>query len=97
MITTKRASSREALRAGKKRRAAKRAAPDHHGSLREAMLRAADAGSSTVYVNPVRLRKSSEWRCRSARFSSGVISRGQLLPSHPGVAWICFTDEVHAS
>src|SRR5262245_26184666 len=29
-------------RAGKKRRAAKRAAPYHHGSLREAMLRAAE-------------------------------------------------------
>jgi AcrR family transcriptional regulator len=43
MITTKRASSREALRAGKKRRAAKRAAPYHHGSLREAMLRAAES------------------------------------------------------
>ena len=43
MITTKRASSREALRAGKKRRAAKPAAPYHHGSLREAMLRAAES------------------------------------------------------
>ncbi len=43
MITTKRALSREALRAGKKRRAAKRAAPYHHGSLREAMLRAAES------------------------------------------------------
>src|SRR5215831_15486251 len=42
MITTKRGHSREAFRAGKKRRAAKRAAPYHHGSLREAMLRAAD-------------------------------------------------------
>jgi len=37
-----------------------------------------------VYVNPVRLRKSPAWRCRSVRFSSGVISRGQLLSSHPG-------------
>src|ERR671938_495545 len=54
-------------------------------------------GSSTVYVNPVRLRKSSAWRCRSARFSSGVISRGQLLSSHPGVARMCSADEVHAS
>src|SRR5262247_3287493 len=43
MITTKRGSSREALRAGKKRGAAKRAAPYHHGSLREAMLRAAES------------------------------------------------------
>ena len=43
MIATKRASSREALRAVKKRRAAKRAAPYHHGSLREAMLRAAES------------------------------------------------------
>src|SRR6266487_2445554 len=43
MTTTKRAPSREALRAGKKRRAAKRAAPYHHGSLREAMLRAAES------------------------------------------------------
>src|SRR2546429_2783174 len=42
MTTNKRAPSREALRAGKKRRAAKRAAPYHHGSLREAMLRAAE-------------------------------------------------------
>src|SRR5262244_1793619 len=41
MTTSKRAPSREALRAGK-RRAAKRAAPYHHGSLREAMLRAAE-------------------------------------------------------
>src|SRR5919204_596162 len=55
------------------------------------------AGSSTVYVNPVRLRKSSAWRCRSARFSSGVISRGQPLSSHPGVAWMCSRDEAHAS
>jgi AcrR family transcriptional regulator len=43
MTTNKRAPSREALRAGKKRRAAKRAAPYHHGSLREAMLRAAES------------------------------------------------------
>src|ERR1700737_3770146 len=43
MTTTKRGPSREALRAGKKRRAAKRAAPYHHGSLREAMLRAAES------------------------------------------------------
>ena len=43
MITTKRGPSRKALRAGKKRRAAKRAAPYHHGSLREAMLRAAES------------------------------------------------------
>src|SRR6266481_1154471 len=43
MITTKRGPSRDALRAGKKRRAAKRAAPYHHGSLREAMLRAAES------------------------------------------------------
>jgi AcrR family transcriptional regulator len=43
MTTTKRASTRQALRAGKKRRAAKRAAPYHHGSLREAMLRAAES------------------------------------------------------
>src|SRR6476620_11974039 len=43
MIRTKRAFSREALRAGKKRRAAKRAAPYHHGSLRESMLRAAES------------------------------------------------------
>ena len=42
MITTKRAPSRNAPRAGKKRRAAKRA-PYHHGSLREAMLRAAES------------------------------------------------------
>src|SRR5262249_11378637 len=40
MIATKRAPSRKA-HPGKKRRAAKRAAPYHHGSLREAMLRAA--------------------------------------------------------
>src|SRR5215471_18724942 len=39
MTTSKRAPSRQALR---KRRAAKRAAPYHHGSLREAMLRAAE-------------------------------------------------------
>ena len=43
MITTKRAPSRKATRAGKKRPAAKRAAPYHHGSLREAMLRAAES------------------------------------------------------
>jgi AcrR family transcriptional regulator len=44
MITTKRGPSREAFRAGKKkRRAAKRAAPYHHGALREAMLRAAES------------------------------------------------------
>src|SRR5262250_3757625 len=43
MTTTKRTPSRQALRAGKKRRRAKRAAPYHHGSLREAMLRAAES------------------------------------------------------
>src|SRR6201984_3453909 len=42
MTTTKRAPSRKAPRAGKKRRATKRA-PYHHGSLREAMLRAAES------------------------------------------------------
>src|SRR5215468_4909236 len=39
MITTKRAPSRKATRARKKRPAAKRAAPSHHGSLRESMVR----------------------------------------------------------
>src|SRR5215813_14050679 len=39
MTTTKRAPSRKAPPAGKK----KRAAPYHHGSLREAMLRAAES------------------------------------------------------
>src|ERR1700757_265317 len=43
MTATKRAPSRKAPRAGNKRRAAKRAAPYHHGSLREAMLRAAES------------------------------------------------------
>src|ERR1700745_2017218 len=43
MITTKRGASRKPLLAGKKRRPAKRAAPYHHGSLREAMLRAAES------------------------------------------------------
>ena len=42
MITIKQAPRRKAL-LGKKRRAAKRAAPYHHGSLREAMLRAAES------------------------------------------------------
>src|SRR5947207_15753365 len=42
------------------------------------------AGSSTVYVNPLRVRKSSAWRCRSARFSSRVISRGQEPSGNPG-------------
>src|SRR5262245_5673504 len=40
MTSSKRAPSRESLRAGKKRRSVKHAAPYHHGSLREAMLRA---------------------------------------------------------
>ena len=43
MITTKQGPRREALRARKKRRPAKHAAPYHHGSLREAMLRAAES------------------------------------------------------
>jgi hypothetical protein len=42
MTPTKRAPSRKASRAGKKQRATKRA-PYHHGSLREAMLRAAES------------------------------------------------------
>jgi AcrR family transcriptional regulator len=42
-IRTKRAPGRKILRAGKKRRSTKRAAPYHHGSLREAMLRAAES------------------------------------------------------
>src|SRR5215470_1133925 len=41
MSTTKR--SRGALQTRKKQRATKRAAPYHHGSLREAMLRAAES------------------------------------------------------
>ena len=79
MIATKRAPSREALRASKKRRAAKRAAPYHHGSLREAMLRAAESileregiGRLTYAQLPVRrasrtlLRKiisETSWAC----------------------------------
>src|SRR5262245_49500372 len=43
MTPTKRAPSRVVLRAGKNRRAVKRTAPYHHGSLREAMLRAAES------------------------------------------------------
>jgi AcrR family transcriptional regulator len=43
MIRTKQAPSRKALRAGKKRHVAKHAARYHHGSLREAMLRAAES------------------------------------------------------
>src|SRR5262245_62746266 len=43
MTMSKRAPSRKALPASKKRRAAKRAGPYHHGSLREAMLRAAES------------------------------------------------------
>jgi AcrR family transcriptional regulator len=42
MTRTKRAPSHKAPQAGKNRRAAKPAAPYHHGSLREAMLRAAE-------------------------------------------------------
>jgi hypothetical protein len=43
MTTSKRGRSREAVRADTKRRAAKREAPYHHGSLREAMLQAAES------------------------------------------------------
>jgi AcrR family transcriptional regulator len=43
MITTQRGPSSKALRAGYKRRAVKRPTPYHHGSLREAMLRAAES------------------------------------------------------
>src|SRR5215475_42071 len=43
MTTSKRAPSRKALPASKKWRAPKRAGPYHHGSLREAMLRAAES------------------------------------------------------
>ena len=43
MTTTKRGPNRKALLAGNKRRRAKRPAPYHHGSLREAMLRAAES------------------------------------------------------
>jgi hypothetical protein len=39
------------------------------------------------------VRKSSAWRCRSARFSSRVISRGQEPSGNPGVAAMCFIDE----
>src|SRR5262249_22221762 len=42
MTRTKRVPSHKAPQAGKKRREAKRGAPYHHGSLREAMLRAAE-------------------------------------------------------
>ena len=54
-------------------------------------------GSSTVYVNPVRPAKSRSCRSRSARFSSSVISWGQLLPTKPGVAWMCSADDVQAA
>jgi len=79
MTKRKRAPSREALRAVKKRHAAKRAAPYHHGSLREAMLRAAEnilerdgIGGLTLRQLPVRracrtlLRKitsETSWAC----------------------------------
>src|ERR1700745_3823357 len=43
MTATKRAPSRKAPGAATRRRAARRAAPYHHGSLREAMLRAAES------------------------------------------------------
>jgi len=43
MTRTKRATSHKTPQAGKKRRPAKRGAPYHHGSLREAMLRAAES------------------------------------------------------
>src|SRR5262245_65445225 len=43
MTRTKQVLSHKAPQAGKKRRAAKRGAPYHHGSLREAMLRAAES------------------------------------------------------
>src|SRR5262249_26002526 len=43
MTRTKQVPSHKAPQAGKKRRAAKRGAPYHHGSLREAMLRAAES------------------------------------------------------
>src|ERR1043166_3542477 len=43
MTPSKRIPSRKALPPSKKRRTAKRAAPYHHGSLREAMLRAAES------------------------------------------------------
>ena len=43
MTRTKRAPSHKAPQVGKKRRAAKGAAPYHHGALREAMLRAAES------------------------------------------------------
>src|SRR3984893_10087439 len=43
MTATKRAPGRKAPRAGNKRRAAKRAAPYHHGSRPAAMLRAAES------------------------------------------------------
>src|SRR6516165_5044320 len=43
MTRTKRAPSHKAPQTGKKRRPAKRIAPYHHGSLREAMLRAAES------------------------------------------------------
>ena len=54
-------------------------------------------GSSTVYVSPPGAKVVGVALEGPARFSSGVTSRGQLLCSHPGVAWMCATDEVHAS
>ena len=46
---------------------------------------------------PFPLRKSSACRSRSARFSSGVISRGQRPSGYPGVPAMCSIDDVQAS
>ena len=66
MTTSKRAPSREALRAGKARRATKRAAPYHHGSLREAMLRAAESILERDGIGGLTLRAAArEAGCRT--------------------------------
>lgn len=54
------------------------------------------AGSSTVYVKPFRLRKSSACRSKSARFSPGVISCGHVPQGKPGVAAMCSIEDVQA-
>ena len=54
------------------------------------------AGSSTVYVTPSGYEVVG-MALKARPVSSGVISGGQLLPSQPGVAWMCSIDGVHAS
>src|SRR5262249_56712807 len=81
MTRTKQVPSHKAPQAGKKRRAAKRGAPYHHGSLREAMLRAAESILKRDGIRGLTLRAAAREAGVSHAASKNHFGDGLGLPS----------------